>query len=75
MTDYCYPVVIQEGEDGYFVAACPAIEGCFSQGNSIAEALENIREAIALCLDDLRERGERPPAPGTTLLSQVVVAA
>ncbi len=52
-------VVIKQGEDGYFVANCPSLKSCWSQGKSREEALENIREAIALYLDsppnDLRQ--------------------
>ena len=39
-------VVLEEGEDGYIVAECPALPGCVSQGKTTEEALANIREAI-----------------------------
>jgi len=44
-------VVIEKGEDGYFVAHVPALKSCWSQGRTRAEALANIREAIALYLE------------------------
>ncbi len=44
-------VVVAEGEDGYFVARCPALKSCWSQGRTREEALENIREAIDLYLE------------------------
>jgi predicted RNase H-like HicB family nuclease len=44
-------VVIERGEDGYFVARCPSLKSCWSQGRSREEALENIREAIDLYLE------------------------
>ena len=44
-------VVIEEGEDGYFVARCPSLKSCRSQGKTEKEALKNIREAIELYLD------------------------
>lgn len=44
-------VVVEKGEDGYFVAHCPSLKSCWSQGKTREEALENIREAIALYLD------------------------
>lgn len=44
-------VVIERGEDGYFVARCPSLRSCWSQGRSREEALENIREAIDLYLE------------------------
>ena len=68
-----YPVVIQKGESGKYIASCPSIEGCYSQGDTIAEALMNIQEAIILCLEVMRDRGEPPPEPATTILGEVVV--
>ncbi len=48
-----YPVIVQEDElKGYWVN-CPVLEGCYSQGETIDEALKNIQEAISLCLEDI----------------------
>jgi predicted RNase H-like HicB family nuclease len=44
-------VVIEPGEDGYYVAHCPALKSCWSQGKTREEALKNIREAIDLYLE------------------------
>ena len=44
-------VVIERGEDGFFVARCPSLKSCWSQGRSREEALDNIREAIDLYLE------------------------
>jgi predicted RNase H-like HicB family nuclease len=44
-------VVIEKGEDGYFVARCPSLKSCWSQGKTEEEALKNIREAIELYLE------------------------
>jgi predicted RNase H-like HicB family nuclease len=44
-------VVLKRGEDGYFVATCPSLKSCWSQGKTREEALDNIREAIALYLE------------------------
>ncbi len=44
-------VVIESGEDGYFVAHVPALKGCWSQGKTREEALINIREAVDLYLE------------------------
>ena len=49
-------VVIERGEDGFFVAHCPALKSCWSQGKTREEALANVREAIALYLEP--ESGE-----------------
>jgi predicted RNase H-like HicB family nuclease len=44
-------VVVQRGEDGFFVANCPSLKSCWTQGKTREEALDNIREAIALFLE------------------------
>ena len=54
-------VLLYPGEDGYVVAEVPSLPGCVSQGKSRDEALANVREAISLHEDVLRERGEPIP--------------
>lgn len=54
-------VIIYPGEDGYWVAECPSLPGCVSQGATEAQALENIKEAIALWIEDALESGEAVP--------------
>jgi len=51
-------VILYPGEDGYVVAEVPSLPGCISQGKTREEALTNIREAIALHIEVLQERGE-----------------
>lgn len=46
------PVVIQEDEAGGYWASCPVFQGCYSQGETLDEALRNIREAILLCQEE-----------------------
>jgi predicted RNase H-like HicB family nuclease len=53
-----YKVVISEGEDGWYVVECPSIPGCVSQGKTIEEALENIKDAMYGCLEVLNARIE-----------------
>jgi predicted RNase H-like HicB family nuclease len=50
-------VTIDRDEDGMWIAECPAIPGCVSQGKTKSDALKNIKEAIALCLEVRAERG------------------
>jgi predicted RNase H-like HicB family nuclease len=50
-------VTLDRDEDGVWVVECPSILGCVSQGQTRAEALENIRDAIIACLEVLAERG------------------
>jgi predicted RNase H-like HicB family nuclease len=52
-----FTVTIDRDEDGMWVVECPAIPGCVSQGNSKEHALENIRDAIKLCLEVRAEQG------------------
>jgi predicted RNase H-like HicB family nuclease len=54
-------VVLYPGEDGYLVAEVPSLPGCVSQGKTREEALANVREAISLHEDVLRDRGEPVP--------------
>jgi predicted RNase H-like HicB family nuclease len=44
-------ILIEKGEDNYFVASVPSLKGCWSQGKTREEALRNIREAIDLYLE------------------------
>lgn len=58
-----YRVLIEEDEDGVFVAEVPALPGCVSQGDTRAEALQNAREAIEGYLESLKAHDEPiPPA-------------
>ena len=56
-----YRVLIEQDEDGMFVASAPALPGCVSQGSSRDEALANIREAIEGYLESLRAHDEPIP--------------
>ena len=63
-------VTIDRDEDGVWVAECPSIPGCVSQGDTENEALANIREAIELCIEVRAESG----MPLTVETRQVEVA-
>jgi predicted RNase H-like HicB family nuclease len=56
-----YTVVLEEEADGGYVVSVPALPGCVSEGDTRAEALANIREAIVLYIDDSREAGDPTP--------------
>ena len=66
-----FNVTIDRDEDGVWIVECPAIPGCVSQGENKEAALENIKEAIALCLEVRAEKG----LPLTIETRQVEVAA
>lgn len=50
------PVVVEKDEAGLYVVECPVFEGCYSQGKTLDEALRNIREVIALVLEEKKNR-------------------
>ncbi|MDZ4287193.1 MAG: type II toxin-antitoxin system HicB family antitoxin [Prosthecobacter sp.] len=52
-----FVTTLDQDEDGIWIIECPSIPGCVSQGQTRAEALVNIREAIAACLEVRAERG------------------
>ncbi len=65
MKSYVFRVVIEddvtEGGEKAYHAFCPVLKGCHTWGRTYEEALANIREAIELYVDDLRESGEPVP--------------
>jgi predicted RNase H-like HicB family nuclease len=64
-----FPATLERDEDGVWVATCPSIPGCISQGHTREEALANIKEAIGLCLEVRAERG----LPLTVEMQQIEV--
>ncbi len=74
MKAYNYKVILEPDEDGGYVVMCPSIPGCYSQGESVQEALDNIKEAIELCLEDIMADGEEIPDPSNSLVGTVMVS-
>ncbi|MCC6328514.1 MAG: type II toxin-antitoxin system HicB family antitoxin [Acidobacteria bacterium] len=68
-----YRVLIEQDEDGVYVAEVPALPGCMTQGSTRTEALENIKEAIELYLESLEAHGD--PVPPSIMEEIVEVAA
>jgi predicted RNase H-like HicB family nuclease len=66
-----YRVLVEQDEDGVFVAEVPSLPGCISQGKTREEATENIKEAIALYLESLQAHDEAVPPPITEELVEV----
>jgi len=56
-----YRVLIEQDEDGVYVAEVPALPGCLSQGKTRGEAVDNIREAVTAYLESLKAHGEPIP--------------
>ena len=57
MSTYKFSVVVEKDKDGYF-ASCPELQGCYTQGDSYEEVMENIKDAIKLHVEDRIESGE-----------------
>jgi predicted RNase H-like HicB family nuclease len=58
-----FRVIIEPDEDGVFVAECPNLPGCISQGKTREEAVQNIKDAIAGYLESLKKHNEAVPPP------------
>ncbi len=52
---YNFTVLIEQGEDGWYIASVPDIQGCFTQGKTVAQVLDRIKEAIEVCLEADKE--------------------
>jgi predicted RNase H-like HicB family nuclease len=63
---FLLPVVIEKDSDGYY-AYCPSLQGCYTQGDSYEEALENIEDAIRLHIEDRLANNE--PIPRSEMVS------
>ncbi len=70
---YDYKVLLEKDVTGGYVAICPSFQGCYSQGETIEEALDNIKEAIELCIEDLGSLGKPIPDPTHSVIGSVVI--
>ncbi|MCD6217258.1 type II toxin-antitoxin system HicB family antitoxin [bacterium] len=57
MNNYRLAVVIEKDEDGYF-AYCPQLQGCYTQGNTFEEAIETLKDAVKLNIEDRLAQNE-----------------
>jgi len=73
MKQLALPNVIEADTDGYFVS-CPGLQGCYSQGDTHEEAVENIKDAIRLHIEDRLAGGEEIPEHTTVSLSTIEIA-
>ncbi len=70
-----YNVVLEPDPDGGYVAVVPAFPGCYSQGNTVEEALAGAREAIELTIEDMEAAGEPIPDPTGEVVHKVAVGS
>jgi predicted RNase H-like HicB family nuclease len=67
------PIVVEADADGYFVS-CPPLQGCYSQGDTYEEAVNNIKDAIRLHIEDRLADGEEIPERTSVSLSTVEIS-
>ncbi len=72
MKKYKFRIIIEQDEDGIYIASCPALQGCYSQGDTIEEAKKNIEEAIRLHIEARQSAGE--PVPVEVLMDEVEIS-
>ncbi len=68
-----YRVIIEQDEDGMFIAEVPSLPGCISQGKTRSEALKNIQEAIEVYIESLKSHNEPVPPSIDEEIVEVVV--
>ena len=61
MKKHVFQIIVEQDEAGYFVAECPALRACYTQGKTYEEVIVNIKDVIALCLDELKAKRQRVP--------------
>ena len=71
---FTFPVIIEKDEDGYFVADCPDLQGCHTQGKTLEEAIASIRDAIKLHVKILQEDKEEIPQLEAVSLTSLQIA-
>ena len=67
MAKFKFRIIIEQDEDGIYIVSCPSLQGCYSQGETIAEAIENIKDAISLHIEARKELGEPIDGRWTTV--------
>ena len=67
-----FTVILEKGEDGYIIAHCPALKGCWSQGKNEDEALANIKEAIEGWLEVESEKASSEVTKGAKICQVAV---
>ena len=74
--NHVFQVIVEQDEAGYYVAECPALKACYSQGDTYEEAMDNIKDVIAMCLEELKSNGQPVPAsPEIISVRRVEVSA
>jgi predicted RNase H-like HicB family nuclease len=54
------PILVEQDEDNFYIVSCPVFKGCHSYGKTIDEALDNIKEVIEMCIDEVKDKQAWP---------------
>ena len=73
MKSYRLSVIVEKDKNGYYAFA-PDFQGCYSQGDSYEEAIENIKDAIRLHIEDLLDSGDSIDVPESVSLTSLEIA-
>lgn len=65
-----FSIIIEKDQDGYY-ASVPALQGCYTQGDTFEEALENIKDAAKLHLEDMTASGQQIPKLSQIFLTTI----
>jgi len=68
-----FEILVHEAEEGGYWAECPSFDRCYSQGDTLDELQSNIKEAIELCLDELKSGNKRIPTPNRMFVMPVTI--
>ena len=74
MQTFKLSIVVEKNKNGYYTY-CPELQGCYSQGDTYEEAVQNIRDAIKLHIEDRLAEGEEIPQSEITSIANIEVAA
>ena len=73
---HVFQIIVEQDEAGYFVAECPALKACYTQGKTFEEVVNNIKDVLAMCLKDLKAHGKRIPVqPEIIGVKRIVIPA
>ena len=81
MKNYKLPIEIESLEEGGYLAICPVLQGCHAEGNTVAEAIENVEDVARNLIELMREDGVPLPGelhlaePGARLHNEILVPA
>jgi len=73
MSKYNLTIIIEDDEDSGYVASCPEIPGCYSQGETLDETISSMKEAIEVTIDDMVANNETIPISRNPLMTIIEI--